>query len=253
MKQLSRSPAHLLDVMENGNGESSKDQVFGTAVHCRLLEPALYWNRFAARPEGLSGVTKDGKAFKADVEAVGKTMLDHKTARWVDAVARRAKENATVQAWFDAEHQTEVSLLWERDGYLCKARADLWIPGICTIADIKTTTTASPQGFTYQIMKYAYQRQAAWYADGAQRLTNKVWDFWLIACEKSRPFLVTAYKIDPISHQRAVDENDRLFSLYKQCMVSRRWPGYGDQHEVMLPERDGLAVADNGDDETPFE
>jgi exodeoxyribonuclease VIII len=237
MNKLAISPAHLLDAIENGGGDSTESMAVGSAVHCRVLEPTEYQNRYAARPDGQSGVTKEGKQFKADNDAKGIETLSTKDGRLVDAIAWRAKMNRRLQEWLGRDHATEVSMVWERDGYLCKARADLWVPGLCVITDLKTTITASPMGFATQVARYRYHEQAAWYMDGARRLTNQMWDFWFVACEKRRPYLVSMQQLarESAAHLLAVAECDRLFEMYKTCRATNRWPGFEDVNEIVLP------------------
>ena len=241
MNKLRITPAHLADYMTNGSDESEDRDgslAFGSAVHCKVLEPLEYDARFAVRPEGQSGATKEGKAFKADAQAHGQAILAFKQGRWVDAVARRAAANNRVGEWLARNHETEVSMVWERDGYMCKCRADLMVNGLNVLADLKTTITASPAGFAAQIAKYGYHLQADWYLDGVQRLTGQVWDWHFIACEKRRPFLVSAHQLvrDSAAHVAARTENDRLFELYKKCRSTGQWPGYPDTTEIVLPE-----------------
>jgi len=254
MNRLRLTPAHLRDLMENGGDESTPAMVVGSAVHCVVLEPDQYDLRYAVMIEGVNGTTKDGKAFKASEEAKGKTVLSLRDGRLVAAIARRAKHSARVQEWLHREHSCEVSLCWERDGYLCKARLDLMIPGLNTIVDLKTTVTASERGFAAQVAKYGYHLQAAWYLDGIQRLTGQLWDWHFITCEKRRPYLVNCQALlrDSEAHVRAVTENDDLFRLYCACMQSGLWPGYQDVSEIKLPEWalvDGAAVLDEPFDE----
>jgi hypothetical protein len=259
INKLHVSPAHLADLMEHGysGDDSSPTLNLGSAVHCRVLEATEYEKRYAIRPEGQSGTTKEGKAFKAEAVAAGKTVLSAQEGRWCEAIAFRAKQNALVHEWIarsrdNMARNTEVSLVWERDGFLCKARADLIVPSMNIIADLKTTVTASPRGFAVQVAKYHYHEQAAWYLDGMRRLTGKMWDFHFIACEKGRPFLVTCHQLvrDSPAHLRAVAENDRLFEVYKQCCRTRQWKGYGDCFEIVLPD---WAMTDSNEVETESE
>ena len=238
LHQLSMSPAHLLDMLDGGPRESTPTQVLGSAIHCAVLEPDQFDQRYAIRPEGESGATKAGKLFKAESEAAGLEVITDKDGRLCQAIARRASNNTRVAAWLAGEHQTEVSLVWERDGYLCKARADLMVPTWSVLADLKTTITASQHGFAGQVARYHYHQQAAWYLDGIQRLTGRAWDFWFLPAEKRRPFLVSAQRLarDSAAHLMAVTRNDELFEQYKQCRDTRQWPGYPDVDEIELPE-----------------
>ena len=238
LSRLRQSPAHLKDLMENGSDESSPAQDFGTAVHCAVLEYSTFDDRYAIRPEGVSGATKEGRTFKAAAEAEGKIILSAQDGRWCRAITRRALLHRRLSEWFCHDFQTEVSLSWLRDGYACRARCDLVIPALHIIADLKTTVTASPDGFARQIARYHYHTQGAWYADGMKRLTGDDWTFWIPAVEKKRPFLVSLYELAPGSTAQgmAISECDTLFDRYKQCCSSREWPGYGDTFQIELPE-----------------
>jgi len=225
--------------MENGPDiESTPVLEFGTAVHCAVLEPETFAERYATRPADIGATIKEGKAFKAAADAEGKIVLSEEHARWCAAIMHRVNENRRMAEWLSHDHATEVSLVWERDGFLCRARADLVIPGLNIIADLKTTLTASPEGFARQIGRYHYHTQGAWYVDGMRRLTGQEWTFWLIAAEKHRPFLVTLYELvaGSVAQGAAISECDALFEQYKRCSRERVWPGYGDVFEIVLPE-----------------
>lgn len=238
LNKLRQTPAHLLDLIEHGGDEPTADMIFGSAVHSRVLEPDEYPHRYAVREEGVSGTTKAGKEFKEKHESMGLIVLANRDGRWVEAVARRALDNPRLQEWLHRNHQVEVSLVWERDGYLCKARPDLLVPGLNVIADLKTTKSASEKGFAAQTAKLNYHGQAAWYLEGIQKLTGQAWDWQFIVCEKRRPFLVNCHGMprDSAAHLLAVAEIETLFEQYKACMKSRRWPGYPDVPEIHLPE-----------------
>lgn len=238
MNRLRVTPAHLLDLMDNGGDESTPAMVVGSAVHCAVLEPGEFDLRYASYPEGCNGTTKEGKTFKANMDAAGIAVLSLKDFRLAEAIARRAKRNLRLGEWLHREHSCEVALCWERDGYLCKAKLDLMVPGINVLADLKTTITGSEPGFASQIARYGYHLQAAWYLDGVQRLTGQVWDWWFVVCEKRRPYLVNCQALlrDSEAHVRAVTANDDLFRLYCTCMQTGQWPGYPDVPEIKLPE-----------------
>lgn len=238
LKLLRLSPAHLRDILDNGSESPNRTQAFGSAVHCMVLEPDRFNKRFAVRPENQTGTTKAGREFAATSRTNNMTVLSTVEGRWCEAVARRAAANKRLEEWMCRRHEVELSLVWERDGYLCKARPDLLIPGINTLVDLKTTVSASPQGFATQVAKYRYHMQAAWYLDGIERLTGRAWDFWFLAIEKRRPFLVTTHELARGSeaHTAAVAECDALFALYRQCRETDTWPGYGDCFQIELPE-----------------
>jgi hypothetical protein len=254
MGRLRVTPAHLLDLMDNGGNESTPAMMVGSAVHCAVLEPAEYESRYAAYPEGCNGTTKEGKAFKANMDAAGITVLSLKDGRLVSAIAWRAKMCQRLQEWLHRDHACEVALCWERSGFLCKAKLDLMVPGLNILVDLKTTIVGSEAGFAGQVARYGYHLQAAWYLDGIQRLTGQVWDWQFAVCEKRRPYLVNCQAMprESAAHLKAVAENDRLFELYCVCMQTGQWPGHPDVDEIKLPEwalGDGSPVPED----EPFE
>lgn len=251
LSHLRISPAHLLDLMESGPDESTPAQAFGTAVHCAVLEHQVFDDRYAIQPEDMNGSTKAGRAFRTAARKAGRVVLTCKEGRGCMAIARRARANKRMAEWRKRPHYTEVSLCWERDGYLCKARIDLMVPGLNDFADLKTTITASPEGFARHIARYRYHVQLAWYADGLRALTGDTWNAFIVAAEKRRPFLVTIHALEQggIAHCAAIAECDRLFALYKSCCESSTWPGYPDVNDIVLPD---WAIEETEVDE-PFE
>ena len=237
LRKIGQSPAHLLDLMENGWNGSTSAQGLGSAVHCAVLEPDKFCDRYAVREDGVDGNTKAGKAFKAQAQAENKCVLSCQDGRWCAAIARRVRENRLVKRWLRKPHETEVSLVWERDGYLCKARMDMVVRPEYTIPDLKTTITASREGFARQVAKYDYHNQAAWYVDGMTRLMPGPWAFVFIAAEKQRPFLCGCHYLSPDGEAIEIGKQkcDEAFGLYKICRANREWPGYEDAVEVELP------------------
>ena len=253
LSKLRSSPAHLADLIEHGSTPSTAAQDFGTAVHCAVLEPDTFKDRYAIRPEEMNGTTKAGRAFKEAADEAGQIVLGFEDYARIQAIGFRVKTNRTLWDWLGRDHQTEVSLVWKRDGYFCRARADLVIPELNIIADLKTTITASREGFARQVAKYHYHTQAAWYCEGMRALTGEEWRFCFIAVEKRRPYLVSLHELMPGSaaHGAAIADMDRLFEEYKRCIVAQDWPGYGDMFEIELPAW-ALTVSDAGDEE-PFD
>lgn len=58
--------------------QPSKAMQLGSLVHCALLEPELFMNKYACAPFG-DGRTKEVKDIKAELRAAGKTVIDRDT------------------------------------------------------------------------------------------------------------------------------------------------------------------------------
>ena len=239
MDKLRVSPAHLRDSID-GPPEPPKDSLlFGSACHCAVLEPDSYADRYIAGPD-INGNTKAYRLFKEEAQKKGLTVLNAKQGRICEAMAVRARNHRTFHRLLNAEHQVEVSVVWELDGYLCKCRPDLVNPTQRLLSDYKTTISASKTGFAREIARYHYHTKASWYMDAMSHVTGESWDtFWFIAQEKRRPYLIAIHEIErgSAAYEQGRTEYLELFDTYKNCMKSGIWPGY--THEpftVELPE-----------------
>lgn len=228
---LQRSAAHLRH--EIGHPSPPSDaQVLGDAVHYAVLQPDLFGVRYACAPE-CDRRTKAGKetweAFAA--ENVGRTVLkrdDHTLCLALrDAVRAHPLARSLLAA---AAAHREVSLVWtdEESGVTCKARADLAAPAAAIVADLKTTTDASPGAFGRSVFNFGYHRQAAHYMNGFRALGIDVSDFLFIAVEKSPPHCVAVYRIDDDALEAGRHQLRGLLKRYHACTTSGAYPGYGD-------------------------
>lgn len=96
-----------------------------------------------------------------------------------------------------ANGKSEVVLVWSdtSTGLLCKAKADFI--NHTYVADLKTTTDASPDGFAHEIVKYGYYIQAAFYLMGCIELGLKDRNkFAFQAIEKEAPFATATHVLD---------------------------------------------------------
>jgi len=118
--------------------------------------------------------------------------------------------------------------------HLLKGRLDIVATdshGATTIADIKTTEDASPEAFSKTIAQYGYAQQAAHYLDllGATH-------FVFIAVEKTAPYAVGVYCLDPASVAMGRERNLRNLDLLESCQSSGHWPAYSSEIEtISLP------------------
>ena len=64
LKNINRSPAHYLAKLTEVRPEPTPALVFGTLLHRAALEPHKLGGSFAVKPEGMSFVSKEGKAWR---------------------------------------------------------------------------------------------------------------------------------------------------------------------------------------------
>lgn len=222
MGALAKSPAHYQTYL---NTEFDTPAMrFGRLVHTSILEPHLL---NIAAFEG-DRRTKAGKAEYAALIDSGK---DPVSVDEYDSIMRM-RDNVLATGLVKGDF--EVPMLWtdEQTGAECKGKADIITHG-GMIWDVKTTQDASD--FAYSVRKYHYDRQAAFYLDGANESgAAKVTGFGWIVVEKTDPFGVKIFAASKMTIETGRDKYRPLCALYAQCCFTGEWPNYSTtQHEVI--------------------
>jgi len=235
LKNINRSPAHYLAKLTEVRPEPTPALVFGTLLHRAALEPKKLAGSFAVKPEGMSFVSKEGKAWR-DAQTLP-IITEEQHIALSGAAASVAAHPAAAAILADAKREVSVFRRITRsnpEGLLLKGRLDIVATdshGSTTIADIKTTEDASPEAFSKTIAQYGYAQQAAHYLDllGATH-------FVFIAVEKTAPYAVGVYCLDPASVAMGRERNLRNLDLLEACQSSGHWPAYSSDIEtISLP------------------
>lgn len=226
LRRLRQSPAHYRFADDN---EATPAMIAGTLAHCVLLEPGALDDRYAVRPDGLDGRTRDGKAWLATVRE-GVTVIDQEQADTAFNQALSIRKLPEVSELL-SRGAGEVSAFWLDDetGIRCKCRPDWVSPagdGVI-LFDLKTCPDASGRGFQRKVAQMAYHLQAAWYCDGYAKATGTpVLGFVFGAVEGAKPWAAAAYMLDDESMAKAREEVRTLVRLYSICKTHDLWPAY---------------------------
>lgn len=227
-KKMLRSPAHYR-LMRTEPSEPTAAMVFGTAVHCGVLEPAEFEKRYVLAPS-FNKRTNDGKRALAEwLEAnVGRIGLDadewDRARRCIDAVLAHPAASRLLEG-----AQRELSLFWLDGEYKvpCKARYDARNHG--GVIDLKTTKDASPDEFAKQIANLLYHVQGAHYVSAHEHVLNETPAFFaFIAVESEPPHAVACYTLPPVAIQAGRREMDEALARYKAALALGKWPGYAE-------------------------
>ena len=246
LKRVSISPAHS-QVQFSGSTATRE----GRILHTLVLEPEKAPDVIATAPEG----NKNGSAFKEAVEVKfgikypgkwddaakmieaekGIEVVTVDRLQWFEDVAKKLKDTPEVCKLLEGT-QREVTLIWERDGHLCKARIDAlgkWA------VDLKSAADSSPWAFRKQAFNLGYHRQDAWYMAGCKALGIDAKGMAFIAFEKEPPINPMIYVFGEEERLIAEAEIDYLFDLTVKCKESGNWPGYeyaeGRVHTLEAP------------------
>lgn len=205
--------------------ESTASMQLGSAVHTAVLEPDLFFQQYALKPE-CDRRTKIGKEIYENFCAanIGKTVITQeiydKVLKMREAVLREYKH------YLDGAY-IEYSMYWEEKntGILCKSRPDISHPNV--ILDLKTTSDASPLAFGREAENYGYFLQSAMIQDGLFNITNKFVDeFYMVCVEVDEPHYTITHQLSVEAIEEARDEFLLHLGTYKKCFEENYWPGY---------------------------
>jgi exodeoxyribonuclease VIII len=240
MSDLKESPYHLWANHINPRRpprEATPALAFGSAFHAYVLEPDVFRERYAIKPEGMSFVNKEGKAWRDAQTAEIITEADFNHIKDLRAAIFDVPELSALLSVCE----TETSVFWtdESAGVACRCRPDalhFHPDGSVTPIDLKSTPDAGPEAFGRSVAKFGYHRQAAHYTAGLVANGFKVRPFVFAAVTSAYPFIAVPYRLDDQSEfagQVAVAE---LIALYAKCKASNHWPAYGSGIlELSLP------------------
>jgi len=266
LKVLNRSPLHYWARYIDPNREPHEPtdaQLLGQRVHCAILEPAEFDNRYTVIPEGLDRRTKEGKQIWQSILDSGKEPIKNEQMQQIKAMADAFRTHRVSRVLFDVDHAIlETPLFWNDadTGASCKAKPDYHILPCAQfprglIVDLKTTSDASPVEFARQSWNLDMHLQAAMYPEGYQRVYGVVDrpDFLWGVVENKPPYAVMYYTAPASLIEYGRDESKRLIAIYQRCITSGVWPGYGDEvQELVLPAWAEREIDGNGETDVEF-
>jgi exodeoxyribonuclease VIII len=167
------------------SGKQTPQMMLGSAVHCALLEPNSFKNRYAVyegerRGKAWQQFAEDNAAFQILTQA------EHDKA-W--ACARGAAANPLAAKLLKSASHVELSMRWidPLTQLQCKGRPDGSIDG-GDMLDLKTISKLDARTIQRNIIEYDYAMQIAAYLDGYFQITGQVKPASIIFVETQPPF-----------------------------------------------------------------
>jgi exodeoxyribonuclease VIII len=233
LKLIARTPAHFKYNLEHPEDRKPTPQMMlGTAVHCAVLEPATFNDRYAVAP-ACDKRTKEGKAIWADLEASNKLILSSSDFEAVQGMSQSVLNHETASKLL-AAGDPEVSVFTDIEGIPAKARLDWYRNGI--ILDLKTTTAADPESFSKSCANFSYAIQASFYMDVCAAAGIEAHTFIFVCVESTAPFSVAIYELDDISLDWGRDHYRSSLNKYRECMALNEFPGFPNEIQtISLP------------------
>jgi hypothetical protein len=247
LKYMRRSAAHFYDARLDPDREPEVDttaKIEGRALHCAILEPHTFGQRFYFVDEGMprdlrhlrnakSPSPDTVAAIKAwdDFEArnAGKQIIARSSTVKVQKAAQRIRQHPELMAYLRTGAAEES--IFARDpvtGVPVKIRTD-WrttIDGLRIVLDFKSCEDARPEAFSRDAEKYGYFQGGAWYCDVHEWAgLGKVDLYLLVAFEKTGPG-VMIYELQDSELDAGRRAYRPALDLYAHCMAVGEWPSY---------------------------
>lgn len=226
-----QSPAHAYTAHPRLNPDWQRDDDpkydKGTLVHELLL----------GGPSSLVVVdaadwrTKDAREARFVARAEGKTpLLAHQWAEvqeMADAVREQIADwNLTaIRPPLLDEGRSEVTLTWEDQGVLCRARLD-WLRDDHTAVDDLKTTSRSANPEEWSMFSFGGDLQAYMYTQAVEVLTGVTPVFRFIVAETEPPYAVSVVSPGPDVMTLARKKFSYASLIWHECLASGEWPAY---------------------------
>jgi hypothetical protein len=226
--------------------DSTKAQNNGSIAHSGLLEghfnfveaidPNLYPTKSSGNiPEGWTN--KEIKAARDYAIASGKIPVLVSEFKKIQAMVTEARyflesirndEPAIYEAFQPNVGDSELTMVWDDDGVLCRLRADRISKDRKLIVDYKTTlTSAEPDTWgRTQMVKMGFYTSAAFYRRGVRKLCGVSPAYAFLVQEQEPPYLCSLVGVDNKAFDLGSRKVERGLTIWRQCMKENRWPAY---------------------------
>jgi hypothetical protein len=154
----------------------------------------------------------------------------------------RETEPAIWQAFQPDGGQSEIVMVWDDNGTLCKIRPDRISRDNRIIIDAKFTgVSAEPNGWVRQMMSMGYHISAAFYRRGIETLFDVQPAYCFLVVENKAPYLCSLIGTDPATFDLGGQMVSSALASWAQCMKRGEWPGYPNR--VTYPELPSYEVS----------
>lgn len=241
---ISQSPLHAWTAHPklNPDWEPVEKKTFdiGRAAHRAVLGRGADYQEIPADLLGVNGAasTKAAKEWIEDARANGITPLKGDEMEQVSEMARIAAERMESNKIYLYPDDSEVVVLAEIDGVVCRAMIDNAPPDPSTpLYDFKTCVDASPDACIRAVMNYGYDVQAKHYLECWKAATGEDRLFRFIFQEKTAPHEICVLELGSDTLMMASKKTRRAREIWGNCIRSNYWPGYPNGvQRVEMPE-----------------
>lgn len=216
LKEFAKSPAHYIEYLRKQR-TSTPATLFGSMVHCLLLEPAKFNEQFAVMKD-IDRRTKDGKEEYAKFleESKGKEVVAND--QYMDAVQLVNKAfsqkhiHDAIGGCFSYEKE------WKKEIHGLPFRGFFDGEAEDYILEIKTANDASPKTIIRDFFDRSYHIQAALYNQVSGGKNIKY-----VIIETKPPYTIALASPTQEFIDKGISDIERLANSFKVCMENELW------------------------------
>lgn len=253
LKAMGRSAAHCLESFQR-DSDSTLAQRLGTGTHAMLFGPPVKLFDLPSK-SGKGKAPRNGEAWEAFREAnSGSCILIRSEYEQAVRMATAIRNNARAAALLFADGaKYEQTILWTEQGRARRSTPDVRTHRI--VVEVKTTQSAKPEAFKWDVRKFAYHGQLADQCAAIEAETGKrPQEAFIVAVEKKPPHVVQTYRLTP----RDLEQGERLrrawFEALRVAEECNVWDGYhAGTVDLDLPDDQELEfdISDDAEDDAP--
>lgn len=225
------TPYHFKYALENPQPPTSALEL-GTAFHCLVLEPSVFEKEYYVLPQGFTMCSKENKELYQQIVENGLKPIKSKDYDTICKMRDSVVNTKFVNGLLNGEHEISYYAEDEQTGVKvscrCDSRRDIG-ENEGVIVDLKTCTSASPDNFTKDAVKYHYDMQSYQYKSIIDKYEGKPHRFVFICVEKTPPYAVGIYEASDLFLQHGKDLYRECVGLYKHCSETNDWFSYNGE------------------------
>jgi exodeoxyribonuclease VIII len=180
ISNFAESPKHFIEYKLKEK-KSTDAMIYGSVVHCLVLEEQNFEKRYAVAPTCDRRTTIGKNIYSAFIdEAQGREVISQEVYSQALETKRAIRSNFPANNLLKQDGQNEIAATWEYLNFKFRGFIDKYKAGKF-ILDLKTCADASPRKFQRDIIAFDYHLQAAMYLTAI----GEDVPYYLIAADKS--------------------------------------------------------------------
>jgi hypothetical protein len=218
--------------------------VFGLIVHCLILEPEEFDNRYAIMEDAdicaqIGGAKpRSTNAYKAWKEVylmeIGdRTIVSLETYNVAKSIAVNVKHNRASAKILNMLSVKEKAVKWEYKNFMFLGFLDG--EGDKLIVDVKTCKDANPKKFQRDIISMSYYLQAAMYLTAVR--VNK--PYYILAVDKKGG--ISVHRLHKHLIEQGLEEYSKLLDQFNKCILM---DGFDMSYDFHCDQYDGIHIMD---------